>query len=376
MHSSMQRLCAAPPPGPLHPHAMYRNRRRLLPPLLCRCLLLLLALSTQAAGQPVLHIYNWADYISPDVIHQFEQQHSCRVVVDTFESNESMYAKFKAGATGYDLVIPTAYMIQIMHAQGMLSALDHRLIPNLPHIDPEVLAKVPDPAMHHSVPYTFAFAAIAVRADKLQARRLPPAQATWAMFDRSALAGRMTLLDDMRETIGAALKSLGYSLNTRDDAQLAAARDVLIRWKQNLALFDNEGYKSGIDSAEFLLVHGYSGDLFQVQMENPAVQIMIPQEGVTIGCDALVIPKGAHQPQLAHAFINFVLDPATAAQNMEWMGYYCPNKPALEKVSPAFLQNPAITIAPEVRARCEVIQDLGPDLVKYTRIWDQVKAAR
>lgn len=330
--------------------------------------LLCLTLGLQAE---TLHLYTWADYISPEVVQKFEQQHHCKVVIDTFDSNESMFAKVKAGATGYDLVFPTAYMIQVMLAQGMIAPLDHKLIPNLPNIDPAVLAKVMDKTMAHSVPYTLAYAAIAVRKDKLK-----DAEATWAMFDRTAIAGRMTLLDDMRESIGAALKSLGHSINTRDETQLAAARDVLIRWKKNLARFDNEGYKSGIDSAEFLLVHGYSGDLFQVQMENPKVEILIPREGVTIGCDEMVIPKTAKQSALAHAFINFVLDPAIAAENMEWMGYYCPNKPALEKVSPDFLKNPAITIPAELQAKCEVIEDLGLDLAKYTKVWDQVKAAR
>lgn len=334
-------------------------------PLVC---LLLLSISAFAE---TLHIYTWADYVSPEVVGKFEKKHGCKVVVDTFDSNESMYAKLKAGATGYDLVFPTAYMIQVMNAQGMLAKLDHTKIPNLPNIDPAVLAKVTDKAMEHSVPYTFAYAAIAVRKDKIK-----DAEASWAMFDRPALAGRVTLLDDMREGIGAALKSLGHSINTRDEAQLAAARDVLIRWKKNIARFDNEGYKAGIDSAEFLLVHGYSGDLFQVQMENPKVEILIPREGVTIGCDEMVIPKTAKQVELAHAFINFVLDPSIAAENMEWMGYYCPNKPALEKVSADFLKNPAITIPADVEAKCEVIEDLGPDLAKYTKVWDEVKAAR
>jgi spermidine/putrescine transport system substrate-binding protein len=333
-------------------------------------LVVFLMLSAAALAE-TLHVYTWADYVSPDVVKKFEKQHACKVVIDTFDSNESMFAKFKAGATGYDLVFPTAYMIQVMHAQGMLADLDHTKLPNLKNIDSAVLAKVMDKTMEHSVPYTFAYAAIAVRKDKIK-----DAEASWAMFNRPALAGRVTLLDDMRESIGAALKSLGHSINTRDEAQLAAARDVLIRWKKNIARFDNEGYKAGIDSAEFHLVHGYSGDLFQVQIENPKVEILIPREGVTIGCDEMVIPKTAKQATLAHAFINFLLDADIAAENMEWMGYYCPNKPALEKVSPEFLKNPAITIPADLQARCEVIEDLGPDLAKYTKIWDEVKAAR
>lgn len=332
------------------------------------CFLFMAAVTLDAQ---TLHLYTWADYISPDVVRKFEKQNGCKVVIDTFDSNESMFAKFKAGATGYDIVVPTAYMIQIMQAQGMLAPIDHAKVPNIGNIDPAVLEKVVDKKMEHSVPYTFAYATIAVRKDKVK-----DAEASWAMFDRSSLAGRMTLLDDMREGIGAALKFLGHSINTRDEAQLAAARGVLIRWKKNIARFDNEGYKAGIDSAEFYLVHGYSGDLFQVQMENPKVDILIPKEGVTIGCDEMVIPKTAKETALAHAFINFLLDPDIAAENMEWMGYYCPNKPALEKVSAEFLKNPAITIPPELQAKCEIIEDLGPDLAKYTKVWDEVKAAR
>ena len=331
----------------------------------------LLLVLTAAASAETLHLYTWADYISPDVVKKFEKQHGCEVVIDTFDSNESMYAKLKAGATGYDLVFPTAYMIQVMQAEGLLQNLDHSKLPNLPNIDPAVLSKVIDTKMEHSVPYTFAYAALAIRKDKIK-----DADPSYALLDRAALAGRVTLLDDMRESIGAALKYLGHSLNTRDEAQLTAAQEVLIRWKKQLARFDNEGYKAGIDSAEFHLVHGYSGDLFQVQMENPKVEILIPREGVTIGCDEMVIPKTAKQTDLAHALINFLLDPDIAAENMEWMGYYCPNAPARAKLSADFLDNPAITIPADLAAKCEVIQDLGPDLAKYSKVWDAVKAAK
>ncbi len=331
--------------------------------------LLLLALAVlplQAAE--TLHLFTWADYISPEAVEKFEADHACRIVIDTFDSNEAMYAKLKAGATGYDVIVPTSYMIQVMAQEGLLSELDHAKLPNLKHVDPAVLDKVSDKTMLHSVPYTLGYAVIAYRQDKVKAP-LP----SWSMFERPELAQRITLFDDMRETIGAALKSLGHSINTRDDAQLAAAQAVLLRWKNNAAKFDNEGYKAGLDSGEFLLVHGYSGDLFQLTQENPKVGILIPQEGVTMSCDEMVIPKSAPQKELAHTFINFLLDPTAAAQNMQWMGYLCPNTEALKKVSPEFLKNPAVIITDEVRAKSEIIQDLGPDLAKYTKVWDAVK---
>lgn len=339
--------------------------------VLFRALAVSLFALAQARAASVLHVYTWADYLSPTAIESFEKDHDCRVIVDTFDSNESLHARLKAGAKGYDVIFPTSYMVRLLQQDDMLLPLDHAALSNLRHLDREVLDKVHDKEMRHAVPYTLGYAVIAVRSD-----RLKDAAPTWAMFEREIPGRRATLLDDMRETLGAALKHLGHSLNSRDEAELAAARDVVIRWKRGIAKFDNEGYKGGLDSGEFHLVHGYSGDLFQVAQENRRVQILIPREGVSIGCDEMVIPKTAPQPALAMQFINHLLDPEVAAENMEWLGYLCPNTAALKLVSPDFLRNPAVTIPAEVKAKSEVMDDLGPDLAKWTRVWDEIKAAR
>ncbi len=335
-------------------------------------LFVLIALLTVAPifAADTLHVYTWADYVNPDLVKRFEKEHACNVVIDTFDSNETMFAKLKAGATGYDLIFPTSYMVKVMNDQGMLLPLDHPLLPNAKHVDPEVLAKVYDTKMQHSVPYTLGYAVIAYRKDKV--KNVEP---SWSMFARGDLKKRMTIFDDMHETLGAALKYLGYSLNSRDEKQLAEARDVVIGWKRNIAKFDNEGYKAGLDSGEFLVVQGYSGDLWQVAQENEKVVIVIPKEGVSVGCDEMVIPKSAAHPKLAHTFINFLLDPDVSAENMEWMGYLCPNTAALKKVDKEFLKNPAITIPDDLKAKCEVLEDLGADLPKWTKAWDEVKAA-
>ncbi|RBP40309.1 spermidine/putrescine transport system substrate-binding protein [Roseimicrobium gellanilyticum] len=327
------------------------------------------AVSTFAAE--TLHIYNWADYVSPDLVTRFEKENDCKVVIDTFDSNETMFAKIKAGGAGYDLIFPTSYMVKAMEQEGMLASIDKSQVPNLKNVDPEALTKVYDTKMAHSVPYTMGYAVIAYRKDKLK-----DVEPSWAVFARTDLKKRATLFDDMRETIGAALKQLGYSLNTRDEKQLAEARDLVIKWKKNIAKFDNEGYKAGLDSGEFILVQGYSGDLFQVAQENEKVAIAIPKEGVSIGCDQMVIPKNAPQPQLAHKFINFLLDAEVSAENMEWMGYLCPNKEGLKKVSEDFLKNPAVSIPDAIKAKSEVIEELGADLAKYTKVWDEIKAAK
>ncbi|HTY61245.1 MAG TPA: spermidine/putrescine ABC transporter substrate-binding protein [Acidobacteriota bacterium] len=319
---------------------------------------------------PELKIYTWADYFKPELLQRFERERGCKIIIDTFESNESMYAKIKAGATGYDLLTPSSYFVKIMAKQGYLQPLDHVQLPNLKHVDADYLKIAMDPQMHFSVPYMLTNTGIAYRKDRI--KDFTP---SWKMFNQAALKGRMTMLNDMRETIGAALKYLGYSLNSRNDRELEAARDVVISWKKNLAKFESEQYKGGIASGEFLLVHGYSGDLLQVRKENPEIDFVIPVEGTSISCDDLVIPKDSKQVRLAHAFINFIHDPDVAAENTNFLSFVCPNTPSYLKVDPVLRNNPAVFPAPDVKARCEVIDDLGADTAKYNRIWDQIKAA-
>ncbi len=334
---------------------------------------LVLAGLVAGCGRPAaktLHVYTWADYIAPDVVQRFEQANHCKVVIDTFDSNESMYAKLKAGASGYDVVTPSSYFVAIMAQQGMLLDLDHSRLPNLANVDPTYLKIALDPGMTHSAPYMLTNTGFAYLKDKVT--KIEP---TWAVFNRADLKGRMTMLNDMRETIGAALKYLGYSLNTTDDRELAQARDVVIRWKHNLAKFENEQYKNGIASGEFLLVHGYSGDLLSAQTENPAVTFVAPKEGLSISCDDLVILKDAAAPDLAYKFINFLHDPDVAVTNSLAIMYLCPNVGAYAKLPASFIQNPAVKLDPAVQAKCEVIRDLGPDNTKYAKVWDQIKAA-
>jgi spermidine/putrescine transport system substrate-binding protein len=144
---------------------------------------------------PTLHVYTWSDYIKPELVQRFEQEQKCKVVIDTYDSNESMYAKLKAGASGYDLVTPSSYQVSVMAQQGMLQDLDHALLPNLANVDREYLAVAIDSGMVHSVPYMLTNTGIAYLKSKVK-----DPQSTWAMFDRADLKGRMTMLNDMRET--------------------------------------------------------------------------------------------------------------------------------------------------------------------------------
>jgi spermidine/putrescine transport system substrate-binding protein len=332
--------------------------------------LALLALTGCGPSKPVLHVYNWADYIKPELVTRFEQENNCQVRIDTFDSNEAMYAKIKAGGTGYDLIFPSSYMVKLMIGNGLLQPLDPARLPNLKNLDPAVNRMIADPAFGWSVPYMMCNAGIAY-----DGARVKDFEPTWGMFGRADLKGRMTMLNDMRETIGAGLKFRGYSLNSTNDQELAEARDVVIGWKKNLAKFENEQYKNGIASGEFLLVHGYNGDILQVMEEQTNVMYAVPREGCSISFDEMVIPKDASQVALALAFINFLHEPEVAAANSEAVCYLCPNAASYAFLSDEFKSNESIFIPAALLEKCESINDLGPDQAKYTAIWDVIKSA-
>ncbi len=321
-------------------------------------------------SQTTLRVYTWADYLDPALATAFEKRHNCKLRIDTFDSNEAMYAKLSAGAGGYDVLVPSSYMVKTLIRENKLLQLDHAKLPNLSHVDPAYLKHALDPRMTHSVPYMMAPTCLAW----LDSKVANP-EPSYAMFGRADLKGRITLLDDMREVLGAALRSLGFSLNSKDPAQLAQARDVVKRWKPNIAKFDNEQYKSGIASGEFHLVQGYAGDLLQVAGENEDIVVKIPKEGTAFSCDDLCIPRDARSVDLAHRFINFVTEPENAAKNMEFIAYRAPNASAYKLLTEDFRGNEALFPPDEVFEKLEPIDDLGDALALWSKIWDEVKAS-
>lgn len=321
-------------------------------------------------SQQTLTIFTWADYLSDDAAASFEKAHNCKLVIDTFDSNEAMIAKLESGATGYDILVPSSYAVKQLETKGLLQPLDHSKLPNLDNIDKDYLATALDPEMKFSVPYMMAPTCVAFLKSKL-----PNAEPTWNLYTRPEIKGRATLLDDMREVLGAALKSLGHSLNSTDPAELEAATALVIQWKANITKFENEQYKSGIASGEFHLVHGYAGDLIAAQEENGDIEIVIPREGSSLPCDDLCIPKSAKNPDLAHAFIKHLCDAEIAAKNMEWIGFRAPNTPAYPIVSEDFRGSPILFPPTELFAKCEPIGYLGDKLPLWTAAWEKVKNA-
>ncbi len=325
-------------------------------------------------AKEVLHIYTWSDYIAPEVIKRFEEKYNCKVEVDTFDSNEAMYAKLQAGSTGYDIIMPTSYQIPLMAKNNMIQKLDHAKIPNFTkNFDKRYASATIDPSFAFGVPYAITYTGIAYRKDKVGDAPVD----SWKVFETAALKDRMSLLSDMRETIGGALKYLGYSLNSTNAVEIAKAVDVAIGWKKNIAKFDNEQYKTAIAGGEFFVGHGYSSDVIQIMLENENVGFSLPKEGFTIACDEMVIAADSKKVDLAHKFIDFCYDPEIAAVNMAEVCAPMPVAPAFPKLKEdlrALLVPDADTLK-----KGEVIRDFSdqPEIHQlYVDAWDRVKAAK
>jgi spermidine/putrescine transport system substrate-binding protein len=329
------------------------------------------ALTGCGPRKPTLHLYTWSDYLDPELVTKFEKENNCRVKIDTFDSNETMYAKMQAGSSGYDIIFPSSYQISLMAHNNMLQPLDKSKIPNVAaHFADLYKSVILNPEMAYNVPYAITFTGIAYRKDKVG-----NAQISWSIFDDPSFKGRSSLLNDFRETIGAGLKSLGYSLNSTNAVELQNASEVVIRWKKNIAKFDNEQYKTGIASGEFVLGHGYSGDVAQLMLEDPVnIGFAFPKEGFTAACDEMVIPKTATQVGLAHAFINFMYDPDNACKNIQFICAVMPNTEAIAKLPEKYRNNPAVLPPKDVLSRAEVLKDLGAANALYSKVWDTIKA--
>jgi spermidine/putrescine transport system substrate-binding protein len=327
--------------------------------------LFLVLLAVLSLGKGNLILYGWSDYIPEEVIENFSKEYDVKVTYDTYDSNETMFAKLKAGARGYDLAMPSADYTSIMIKENMLLKIDRSKIDNLINIDPDIIEQMYyDPNNEYSIPYMVGTTGIAVNTLYLQ-----DYPKSWEIFQMPELRGKMTLLDDMREVFGAALKYLGYSVNTTDEAQLKEAKNLILEWKKNIAKFDNELFAKGVISGEFWVVHGYGENIFyeatEEELEN--IDFFIPREGSTMWIDSFVILKGARNIDNAHLFINYILRPEVSAKISDYLLLPSPNVPARE-----LMEEEPVYTAQEME-NTELIKDLGRDLRLYNDLWNELR---
>ena len=318
----------------------------------------------------VLRLLIWPDYIPQEVVQGFAAQEGVEVVIDTFESPEEALAILRAGGSQvYSVVVIPDCCVLELAREGLIGPLDLEMIPYRANLDPLFLYPPYDPLGIYSVPYLWGTTGLAYRSDLVE----QTIDSYAVLFDPQRQVGPFLLLDDMRETMGAALRFLGYSANTTRPEALEKAKALLFAAKRRA-----RGFSSSTEAIECLLAGEvvvalvYSGDV--VLASDPRLSYVFPAEDGTLWVDVLVVPKDAPLRELAHRFINYLLVPEVAAAVSNYTRYASPVAAALPLMDPELFLNPIVFPPAEVLARLEYLLDLGEDLQMYEEIWQALKA--
>jgi spermidine/putrescine transport system substrate-binding protein len=317
-----------------------------------------------------LYIFNWTYYTPDSVIQKFEKEYGVDVVYDSFASNEEMFAKLKAGGANYDITFPSGDYVSIMIKEKMLQKIDRKALKNFGNVAPEVLEKCDfDPGNEYSIPYYMGAAGVAVNKTKVASY-----EPSWKIFARKDLAGKMIMLDDMREVLGDALKFLGYSVNTVDKGQIAQARDLVNKtWKPNLLKFDAEAFAKNFAAGEVWVAQGYAESIYAEIDKSKwgEVDFFIPKEGGPSYIDSMVILKDSKNRDLALKFIDFIHRPEIYAEFCDAFGF-----PATANTPARALKKGASYYTAESLAPCELKKDVGADLETYNAAWQEIKVGK
>ena len=310
--------------------------------------------------QQQLFLFNWGNYIDPELIKEFEAETGIQVVYETFDSNDAMEAKLKQGGTRYDIVFPSESSITKLVNQNLLQKLDHSKIKGLENISPFLLNSPVDKGNQYTIPYFWGTVGIMVNTKYID----PESIQTWSDLWKEDFKNKVLVLDGNREALGMALQSLGYSLNSKNENELHAAEVKLKELKPNVRAVLNEEIKTMMKLEEAPIGMGYSGDAAAVAEENPNVQYILPKDGSAVWTDNFAIAHTAVNIDGAYAFINFMLRPENAARNAEYVGYSTPNEKAKELMDPEVTSDETYYPSEEIINSLEHYEYLGNDWIQ------------
>jgi len=305
-----------------------------------------------------LNFYNWDTYIGDTTLADFRASSGIDVRMSLFANNDELFAKLRGGNQGYDVIVPSNDFITRMAEADMLLPLDHSLIPNFRNIGPRFRDADFDPGRRFSMPYTWLVLGIGYRKSAIDG---VPDSWKWVL-DSDRYKGRIGLFGEAGDLFRLVFKYMGVPMNTRDPEHVRRAADLLIRQKPNIALFHDDDGQSLLEAGDIDIVIEYNGDVAQVMREDPDIDFVVPREGTEITSDCLAIPKGAPNPELAHAFINYLLSAKAGAAITSTIRYPTPNDAAAALMPPEYRQNRAIFPPPEVMAKSEYGHYLGEDM--------------
>ena len=325
------------------------------------------------SGNGQVIVYNWGEYIDPDVIDLFEEETGIDVVYEEYETNEIMYPKIQSGAIAYDVVCPSDYMIQRMIDNDLLAEINYDNIPNLKYIDDTYMKMSQgfDPENKYSVPYLWGTVGILYNKSMVD----EPVD-SWGILWDEKYKDSILMQDSVRDAFAVALKYLGYSLNSTDLDELQAAKNLLIEQKPLVQAYVIDQVRDKMIGNEAALGVIYSGEALYCQEENPDLEYAIPKEGTNLWIDSWVIPKNAKNKENAEAFVNFLCKPEIAKMNFEYITYSIPNTAGRELIEDPAMRNSTVAF-PDVSqlTNCETFNFLGDkNEALYNELWREVKS--
>ncbi len=340
--------------------------------LLCSVMLMCLFAgcgSGKTADNGAVNVYNWGEYIDMDLIKQFEDETGIKVNYKTYESNEQMYSVLRQGGVSYDIVIPSDYMISRLISEGMLEELNFDNIPNYALVEENLKGMTYDPENKYSVPYMWGTVGIIYDPNAVGE------VTSWsALFDEKN-SGQILMFDNSRDAMGIALKYLGYSMNTTDEAQLNEAFEVLKNQKGILQGYVMDQIFEKLETGEAAIGPYYAGDYLTMHESNPELKFCIPEEGSNVFVDAMCILKGAENKENAEKFINFMTGTQQSAANSEYIGYTSPNSEVKASLDADELTMSVMYPSDDVLAKCEAFVTLPQETLDYyDSIWVKLKS--
>ncbi|HWR69180.1 MAG TPA: spermidine/putrescine ABC transporter substrate-binding protein [Desulfomonilia bacterium] len=337
--------------------------------LLVVLVLVLLPVLAFGAKQEV-YVFNWTEYIDPGVIKQFEQETGIKVRYSTYDSNEAMFAKLKlVKKAGYDVAFPSTYYVERMRKLNLIQPLDKAKIPNMKHINPSLLNKPYDPGNAYSIPYMWGSSAIGVNSKYVD----PKGITSWNDLWNPKYKGKVLLMDDVREVFAMSLRSMGYSGNTTDSAQIRKAYEKLLKLRPNVKVFNSDSPRQPFLNNEVVIGQIWGGEVYQANQENRDIKLIYPKEGAIFWADNMVIPGSARNVGLAYKFIDFLCRPEVAKKNCEYIGYATTNLKAQQMLDARTKNHKAVYPDDAEMKRGEFQSDVGEAIMTYEKYWEMLK---
>lgn len=317
----------------------------------------------------VLNVFNYGEYIDMDVLDEFEEATGIKINYEIYPTPEDMYTKVKTGSAEYDLIISSDYMVERLINEGMVQEIDYNNIPNYKNISDTFKKQPYDSEGKFTVPYFWGTLGVLYNTDIVKGTAT-----SWDLLWDEKYAGQILMMDSQRDSLGAALKKLGYSLNTTSEKELEEAKQLLIKQKPLVMAYVVDEVRDMMIGDEAAIALLWSGEAVAAMDENDKLNYYVPEEGSNIWVDAMFIPKTSTHKKETEEFINFLCDKDITLRNIDYVWYSTVNTEAIKEVDDFLMNNPAFNPSQDVINRTEMFRDLGDSINLYDKVWTEVLA--